>query len=379
MTTPDLSPAPSDRHPSDLDARAEAARTAGDRDGLVRALAARAEALALSDPDRARRDAVEARRLARTLNDPALDALASALEVLVAWLDGRPSDLRLPPDDPDMPRPVRLRRALAAAALGGGPPELEPSEGELRTSSTLAAIVHLLRASQARTSTPWQPPPPRDEAAPSARPLTPDTTLEALAAVAVVLAAPAPSATGVLGALLGPPTSEVPMTLDTLAPTEGAEPAWSLTAAGARTLLARRDHPAEVVVFLGPRQLPAEQVPAFLAALSPLLRAPSRPGAETQTQTPDAWLRDAGRLDVELRAGRLSFFPDVRTAFTEHLLTRDVLRGALERALQRHAGVYAQVAADWGIEPYQRWMDFLRRNGALLNFRAFRGATRDVS
>jgi hypothetical protein len=381
------------RSPAELDARAEAARTAGDRVGLVQALAERAEACALSDPERARRDAVEARRLARTLTDPVLDTLASSLEVLVGWLEGRPPDLRLRPDDPSLPRPVRLRRALAAACLGGGPPDVTPSDQELAAAPTLAAVMHLLRAGLARSGAPSAPSPSAVVVAP--QPEVGDDGVEALlaalSALSAVVARTAATAGDALEALLGPATGVVTLAPGSLGLGAGPDAPWALVAAGGRTLLTPRDRPEQVTVFLGPRRLPPERVVALLAAVGPLLAGrsplasegprdvPVGPQAQTVTGEPgarDAWLRDGARLDAELRDGRLRFFPDVRAAFAGHLLTRDVLQAALEEALGRHAGVYAQVAADWGIEPYRKWMDFLRRNGVLLNFRAFRGAGR---
>jgi hypothetical protein len=182
-----------------------------------------------------------------------------------------------------------------------------------------------------------------------------------------------------LAPLLGPPATAATTPRDALATAPDGSPPWTLSGAGGRTLLSWRDRPDEVVVFLGPRSRPVEQVEALLVALAPLLGTRptgslAPPDAPPSATSHDAWLRDGARLDAELCAGRLRFFPDVRAAFTTHLLTRDVLQAALERGLGRHAGVYAHLATDWGIEPYQRWMDFLRRNGALLNFRTFRGA-----
>jgi hypothetical protein len=376
----------------ELDARADAARTAGDRPALVSTLLARAEALALSDPERARRDAVEARRMARALRDPALDVLASSLEVLLGWLDGRPPDLRLPPDDPAFPRGVRLRRALAERCLAGpsgrdGTDAWHAEDPELGASPTLSALWQALRASEARANPrgvhheetrTGATAPATATALTAAAPTAPSgaspaasETLRAVAAAARTLASSGGGARPLLEALLGSAGMAVPLSLPEL----GAFPRrWQLTALGERTLL--QVDGGGVTVFEGPRLLPPSEVLSVLEALAPLMLSPREPLATPAREAAtrgDGWLHDPARLDAELCAGRLTFFPDVRAAFAGHLLTRDVLQAALERALVRHAGHYVQVASSWGIDAYQRWMDFLRRNGILLNFRAFRG------
>jgi hypothetical protein len=134
--------------------------------------------------------------------------------------------------------------------------------------------------------------------------------------------------------------------------------------------------------FRGPARLPAPSIGNLLAAIAPLVEVHAHSTitapptiADEVAATP--WQRDAVALDDGLVSGRLRFFDEVVRAFAGHRLPADVVRAALRRALSRHHGLYRAVADAWHIDAYRRWMDFLRRNGCLEDFRPFRrGAAR---
>ncbi len=122
--------------------------------------------------------------------------------------------------------------------------------------------------------------------------------------------------------------------------------------------------------FEGPLSLPPDAMERLLAALLPLATgaAPRKADAEA----PDPGIA----LDAALSAGALDFMAEVRPRFARHELTRETIRAAVGLALARTGGLYKAVAARWGIKDYQRFMDFLRRNGCLVDFRPFRTGTR---
>ncbi len=118
--------------------------------------------------------------------------------------------------------------------------------------------------------------------------------------------------------------------------------------------------------FQGPLALPPDIAERLLAALAPLTTSGRE--ADAIDEAPDPGLA----LDAALIAGDIDFMRDVRARFARHELTRETVRSALRQALSRTGGLYTAVAEGWGIRDYQRFMDFLRRNGCLEDFRPFR-------
>lgn len=80
----------------------------------------------------------------------------------------------------------------------------------------------------------------------------------------------------------------------------------------------------------------------------------------------------AQRLDDALRAGDIEFFAHIVTPFKRRELLLPTLRAAIDLGLTATRGLYRALATRWRIEDYQRFMDFLRRNDALLDYRPYR-------
>lgn len=124
--------------------------------------------------------------------------------------------------------------------------------------------------------------------------------------------------------------------------------------------------------FAGPGHPVASTAPELVAkalsALAPLF-VPRQPEA-----TPSEL--DAEALDEALRSGALDFFGGLLPAFKRRELLLPTLRGAIDLGLTETRGLYRALANRWRIEDYQRFMDFLRRNDALLDYRPYRRGDR---
>jgi hypothetical protein len=126
-----------------------------------------------------------------------------------------------------------------------------------------------------------------------------------------------------------------------------------------------------------------ELVARLLASLAPLLGARTEQrdlgGDEGESDDP---LRAGGRprlgrptpdgLEAALQAGELTFFPALVEAFKDRELTRQSMRLLLHHGLVQTRGLYQALAERWRIEDYKRFMDFLRRNDLLLDYRPYR-------
>lgn len=124
--------------------------------------------------------------------------------------------------------------------------------------------------------------------------------------------------------------------------------------------------------FAGPGHPVAASAPELVAkalsALAPLF-IPRQPDT-----TPSEL--DAEALDEALRSGALDFFGGLLPAFKRRELLLPTLRGAIDLGLTETRGLYRALANRWRIEDYQRFMDFLRRNDALLDYRPYRRGDR---
>gem|GEM_PF-2566886 len=147
--------------------------------------------------------------------------------------------------------------------------------------------------------------------------------------------------------------------------------AWIADADGAMT--------RAKLTFDGPAALTVVATGDLLRGLRPLLalKTGSPPATAALRSEPDgapvpSWRDDSVWLDRALRTGAILFFPDVRGAFNRHEITQETVRGALKIALSHTSGVYKTVATRWSVGDYRRFMDFLRRNGCLEDFRLYR-------
>jgi hypothetical protein len=104
-----------------------------------------------------------------------------------------------------------------------------------------------------------------------------------------------------------------------------------------------------------------------IAPLFTLVR--SEVASATQFPTAEA-------LDDALSSGDADFMAAVLPAFKRRELTLATLRGAVHLGLTATRGLYRGLADRWNIEDYQRFMDFLRRNDALLDYRPYRRTPR---
>ncbi|MCB9733894.1 MAG: hypothetical protein H6745_14945 [Deltaproteobacteria bacterium] len=120
---------------------------------------------------------------------------------------------------------------------------------------------------------------------------------------------------------------------------------------------------------------PPSAVAAALRALAPLLGARG-PGAPTLAPSEaKAW---AAATHEALLAGEVTFDDAVVAPFRAHDLTREGVRALLHLGLTDAGGLYKTLAAAWHVAEgdYQRFMDFLRRANAALDYRAYRRVPR---
>ncbi|MFO0751648.1 MAG: hypothetical protein U1F43_39175, partial [Myxococcota bacterium] len=116
---------------------------------------------------------------------------------------------------------------------------------------------------------------------------------------------------------------------------------------------------------LGPLAGTPRAVAAALEALAPLFT--TRAAVEAPEVGPDVLA-----IDRQLALGERDFFKDVAAPFKRRELTRRTLRALVHAGLEATRGLYRALAGRWRIDDFQRFMDFLRRGDALLDYRAYR-------
>jgi hypothetical protein len=197
-------------------------------------------------------------------------------------------------------------------------------------------------------------------------PFTPEDALELTAKLVARAAAAAGPArdhdawTRAIAALAGPVIDgrvEPESAVFGLRATELATGAWRLVAGD-----------GHAAMTTGPLTATPRAVAAALEALAPLFSARTEP-----VDTPAG--PDPVALDRALVAGEREFFGDVATPFKRRELTRKTLRAVVHLGLAATHGLYRALAVRWRIDDYQRFMDFLRRGDALLDYRAYRRGT----
>lgn len=163
--------------------------------------------------------------------------------------------------------------------------------------------------------------------------------------------------TALLGSPLGPLIAPSSAALGLQLITRDGAP-WTLEAAdGTETPLATTSDP--------PGRRAPELATRILATLAPVLE-PSHVRPEPAARPSPA------QLDRELTRRARDFFGDLVPAFKQHQLTLDELKATLHLGLLETRGLYRSLAARWHIDDYQRFMDFLRRNDAQLDYRPYR-------
>lgn len=134
--------------------------------------------------------------------------------------------------------------------------------------------------------------------------------------------------------------------------------------------LAARD--GSVTTLEAPRLAgPPSAVAAALEALAPLFAAQAGLAPPPPPDAATAW---AGETHAALLEGEVSFDDAVIAPFRAHDLTRGAVRALLDLGLRDAGGLYRTLARAWGVADgdYQRFMDFLRRANAALDYRAYR-------
>lgn len=132
----------------------------------------------------------------------------------------------------------------------------------------------------------------------------------------------------------------------------------------------------EVARLAGPPEVSPRTCARALHALAPIFAAESpATGKRSEAPTPEELLQGwAASIDDALIAREADFDEAVIAPFKRHDLTRAQVRWLLHRGLTATTGSYRALAARWAVDEdaYQRFMDFLRRANAALDFRPYR-------
>ena len=256
------------------------------------------------------------------------------------------------------PHHERQALSILAALPGGDADEREAIKRRLQ------ALIQLSRDTDGRALDPFGPPTLSEPTAdPPIDPPSAERRVLGLVAELVRAAAhhkPYEGWSRMLSLVLGEPRAE-------LVPAQEAVHGLNLVEDGDGWLLEPLSG-ARPSRFAGPGHPIARAAPDLVAkALSAL--APLFVPRQTES-APDTL--DAENLDEALRSGALDFFGGLLPAFKRRELLLPTLRAAVDLGLTETRGLYRALANRWKIDDYQRFMDFLRRNDALLDYRPYR-------